>query len=169
MNILYLLKVLNTNKLSELVANIDLPPLDINLAIWGAIDAGEIEINEDKDRVTALKNAVPTADEALKTKLLRVIQHYVANEINVTRGTLNGLIKDPTSEQGYGWHEYITALQCLVDTGQVVEELISVPGVKGKRPPHKFVFLGLPENDNAEWNAREVNKWIDNFKPNKVK
>lgn len=170
MNILYLLKVLGTNKISELVQNMDLAPLDINLAIWGAIDAGEIEVDEGKDRVKALKDAEPYSNPDLTSKLLRVVQHYNAQEINVTRGTLNGLMKDPTSpEVNYRWHEYIMSLQSLVDSGQVVEQMISVPGVKKKRPPHKFVFLGLPENDNEEWNAREVNKWIANFESRKVK
>lgn len=168
MNILYLLKTLNTNKLSELVANIDLPPLDMNLAIWGAIDAGEIEVNEEKDRVTALKDAEPSSDPDLSSKLIRVIQHYAANEVNVTRGRLNTYVKDPVSGQGHAWHEYIMALQHLIDDGHVVEEVLSVPKTK-KRPYHKFVFLGLPENDNAEWNAREVNKWIANFESGKVK
>lgn len=169
MNILYLLKVLNTNKISELVQNIDLAPLDINLAIWGAIDAGEIEVDEDKDRVTALKDAEPYGDPSLTTKLLRVIQHYASKEINVTRGTINGLIKDPsTPEVSYPWHEYIMSLQSLVDSGQVTQEVVSVPKTK-KRPYHKFVFLCLPENDNEEWNAREVNKWISHWENNKVK
>lgn len=169
MNILYLLKVLNTNKISELVQNIDLAPLDINLAIWAAIDAGEIEVDEDKDRVTALKDAEPYGDPGLSTKLLRVIQHYASKEINVTRGTINGLIKDPsTPEVSYPWHEYIMSLQSLVDSGQVLQEVVSVPKTK-KRPYHKFVFLCLPENDNEEWNAREVNKWISHWENSKVK
>ena len=169
MNILYLLKTLDTNKLSELVANIDLAPIDVNLSIWEAIDRGDIEVDEDKDKVAPFKEAEVTADEALRGKLLRVIQHYAKNGLNVTRGTLNGMMKDPSIGVGYGWHDYIMALQSLVDDGTVVEEIISVPGVKNKRPSHKFVFLGLPENDNAEWNAREVNKWIDNFTSSKVK
>lgn len=170
MNILYLLKVLGTTKISELVQNMDLAPLDINLAIWAAIDAGEIEVDEDKDRITALVTWTPYSNPDLTGKLLRVIQHYNSKEINVTRGTMNGLIKDPsTPEVSYPWHEYIMSLQSLIDSGQVIEQVVSVPGVKKKRPPHKFVFLGLPENENEEWNAREVNKWISNFESRKVK
>lgn len=169
MNLLYLLKILDTKKLSELVANIDLPPLDTNLAIWDAIDADEVEIDEDKDRVTPLKTWQASSDPELTNKLIRVIQHYAANQTNITRGRLNSYIKDPVSSRGYPWHEYLMAVGHLVDEGHVVEEVISVPGVKKIRPPHKFVFLGLPENDNAEWNAKAVNKWITDFENNKVK
>lgn len=169
MNIPYLLKVLNTDKLSELVANIDLPPIDMNLAIWDSIDAGEIEIDEAKDRVKVLKDAVPSSDADLTDKILRVIRHYVANNTNITRGRLNSYMKDPMTGVGYPWHEYVTTLQHLIDQGVIVEEITSVPKTKD-RPYHKFVFLCLPDQEeNAEWNAREINNWISNFKSSKVK
>lgn len=168
MNILYLLKILETNKLSELVQVIDLPPLDMNLALWGAIDRGEIEIDEKKDRVKALKDAEPWHNPELAGKILSVIQHYAGNESNITVGRLNSYMKDPVSGNGYPIHEYLMSTQYLIDNGTVVEEVVSVPGTK-KRPYHKFVFLCLPENDNQEWNARAVNKWIDDFAKSKVK
>lgn len=168
MNILYLLKILDTSKLSELVAVIDLPPLDMNLALWGAIDAGEIEIDEDKDRVKALKEAEAWHEPDLSNKLLRVIQHYAKNESNITVGRLNSYMKDPASGVGYKVHEYLMSMQYLIDNGQVTEDMISVPKTP-KRPYHKFVFLCLPENPNAEWNAKAVNKWIANFESTKVK
>ena len=166
MNILYLLQVLKTDKLSELVAVIDAPPLDVNLAIWDAIDRGEIEVDEDKNSVVPLKEAEPWRDEDLTNKLLRTIQHYVANETNITRGRMNALIKEPITEKGYGMHDYFMSLQSLVDSGQVIEEVIEVAATK-KRPYHKFVFLCLADNPNEEWNAKAVNKWIDGFEKKK--
>lgn len=166
MNIPYLLKILDTNKISELVANIDLPPIDINLAIWDAVKEGHIELNEKKDRVKALVEPEVSFEPDLANKLLRVIQHYASQEINVTRGTLNSVIKDPTNDRGYAWHEYISALQYLIDSGQVLQEEVSVPKSKG-RPYHKFVFLCLEGNPNEDWNRNEVNKWIANFNKKK--
>ncbi len=166
MNIAYLLKILGTNKIADLVQNIDLPPIDINLAIWDAIQAGQIEVNEKKGTVKLLVEPEVSFDSDLASKLIRVIQHYASKEINVTRGTLNGVIKDPTTDRGYAWHEYIMALNYLVDSGQVLEIEESVPKEKD-RPYHKFVFLCLPDNDNDEWNRREVNKWIANFNSKK--
>lgn len=168
MNILYLLKILKTNKISELVQNIDLPPIDINLAIWDAIKNGEVEVDEQKDRIKPLKEAEISFDSDLATKLIRVIQHYASKEINVTRGTLNSVIKDPTTDRGYPWHEYMTSLQYLIDSGQVLEMEVSVPKA-GDRPYHRFVFLCLPDNDNEEWNSREVNKWLANWNRDRVK
>lgn len=169
MNIPYLLKILKTNKLSELVENIDLPPLDMNLMIKDAEKAGEIKVDFDKNRVEALKDPEVTFNADLANKLLRTIQHYWAEETNPTRGRLNGLIKDPVTGTGYGWHDYLTSLQYLIDSGQVIEMIESVPGVgKGKkaRPPRKFVFLCSAENPNEDWNRNDVNKWIANWNKN---
>lgn len=169
MNIPYLLKKLDTTKLSELTANLDVPVIDMNLAIWDSIDKGEISVDEEKDKVELLVEPTPSMNDELGTKILRVVQHYAKNGSNVTRGRLNGYIKDPISGQGYGWHDYITTLEFLIDNGTIQQEVIDVPGVKGKRPPHKFAFLGLPENDNEEMNAKAVSKWIDEFSKKAVK
>lgn len=166
MNIPYLLKILNTNKISELVANIDLPPIDINLAIWDAIKAGQVEVDEKKDKIKALVKPEVSFDADLSSKLIRVIQHYASKEVNVSRGTLNSVIKDPATDRGYPWHEYLMALHYLIDSGQIVEELVAVPK-EGERPYHKFVFLCLPENNNEEWNRREVRKWVANWRKQK--
>jgi hypothetical protein len=166
MNVPYLLKILKTDKLSELVANIDLPPIDINLALWDAVKLEQIKIKEHKNRVKLLVDPEISFDSDLAHKLFRVIEHYASQEINVSRGTLNHVIKDPTTGLGYPWHEYLMALQYLIDTKQVLEMAVNVPK-EGKRPRHKFVFLCLPDNPNEDWNRREINKWIANF--NKAK
>lgn len=166
MNILYLLKILNTTKLSELVTNIDASFLDMNLAIWEAERDGLVEVNEPKDRITPLKPHEVSFDSDLASKLLRVIQHYASKEINITRGRLTNLVKNVGSEFNHPYHDYLMALQYLIDSKQVTEEIVSVPEV-GKRPYHKFVFLQLPENPNEDWNRREVNKWIENWNKKK--
>lgn len=178
MNLPYLLKVLKTDKLSELVANINLPPLDVNLAIWDAIDNGEIAVNDDEDTVELLVEPSPSSNLELYSKILRVIEHYARQETNITRGRLNGYIKDPMTGLGYPWYEYIVAVQHLIDNGEVVEEVVIVPEEtktqkkkNGKektyvsRPAHTFAFLGLASNAevNADWNKKAVAKWIENF------
>lgn len=168
MNILYLLKILDTTKLSELVANIDAPFLDLNLAIWEAQRDGLVEINEEKDSIKPLQVHEISFDSDLANKLLRVIQHYASKEINITRGRLTNLVKNVGSEFNYPYHDYLMSLQYLIDSGQVQEAEVSVPKM-GKRPYHKFVFLQLPDNPNDDWNRTEVNKWIANWNKKDVK
>lgn len=158
----YLLKILETNKLSELVANIDLPFLDIDLELNDAEVAGKIEIDRKKDRVRALVKPEIAFNADLANKLIRTLQHYERRELNATRGRINGLIKDPSSNIGYPWHEYLMTMQYLVDSEQIKEMVVTVPKA-ADRPAHKFVFLCFPDNPNEDWNRKEVNKWIANF------
>lgn len=167
MNINFLLKVLGTDKLSELVANIDAPFLDINLAIWDAAKNGDIEVDEKNDKVVSLKPHEVSFDSDLANKLVRTLQHYNARETNITRGRLNTLVKNTATEFNYPWHEYIMALQYLLDSGQIEEQVVDVPKTD-TRPYHKFVFLCSPDNPNEEWNSREVNKWISNWNKKSV-
>lgn len=176
MNIAYLVKIVGSEKLLDTVGLVDAPPLDMNIAIWEAIKRGDIRVEEDEDpeksKIYLLnENPEPWHDSDLATKIIKVAQHYATLELNVNKGRLDGYIKDPVSGKGYPMHEYLMTLQFLLDSGQLVQEVVSVPGIKGKRPPHKFAFLCLPENaeQNQEWNAKQVNNWIDNWKPNKVK
>lgn len=170
MNLPYLAKCLETNKLSDLIGVIDLVPLDLNLVLDEAVDSGEMEINREKDSFKILvENPDPYYNPELTNKLLRTIQNYHKRGTNPTRGRLNTLIKDPMGMYpGYLTHEYIMSMQYLVDSGQVVEEIVDLPAVKKKRPAHKFVFIGDPNNPhNAEWNARSVNKWIAQYEKTK--
>lgn len=172
MYIPYLIKTLKTNKLSEVVTCIDEPPIDMNLAIWDAEEKGQIKITQAKDRIEVIADVVePWHDPELANKIMRVIQHYAAGETTINRGRLDGQIKDPLTNEGYKRYQYLMTLQYLVDTGLIVEEVVSVPGVKGKRPPHKFVFLCLPENGelNQEWNAKQINNWLAETERNSVK
>lgn len=168
MNIIYLLHILGTDKITELVENIDLPPIDINLAIWEAVENGWVEVDEQKGTIKALTSYIPTCDSELAERLLQVVQHYASKETNITRGVMNNSVKDPATGLGYKWHEYLTSLQWLVDTGKLEEEVVTVPQTK-KHPFRKFVFLGIPGNPNSEWNAREISKWISGFEKKKVK
>lgn len=162
MNIPYLLKILGTNKLSELVENIDLSPLDINLALDDAENAGQIEIDRKKDKIKVLKEPEISFDSDLASKLLRTMQNYEKREKNITRGKLNSWIKDPMTGVGYPWHEYLMALQYLIDSGQIQQEVVKVPKTD-KRPYHVFVFLQFADNPNEDWNRSVVNNWIANF------
>ena len=165
-NIPYLLKILGTKKLSELVANIDLPPLDINLAIDDAENLDQIQLDRAKGKVKLIAEPEISFDSDLANKLLRTMQNYEKREVNITRGRLNSLIKDPVTGLGYGYHEYLMALHYLIDSGQIEEEVVKVPKA-GKRKAHTFVFLQFPDNPNEDWNRNVINKFIASW--NKTK
>lgn len=160
----YLIKTIKSNKLSDLVNVIDEVPLDMNLALWEAEKDGSIKIDQNKDRVEIMVDVVEAwHDPDLANKIIRVVQHYAEGDASINRGRLDGQIKDPITGEGYKRYKYLMTLQYLVDQGQIIEQVVSVPGVRKKRPARKFVFLNLPEfgDQNHEWNAKAVNDWID--------
>lgn len=173
MNVPYLLKTLNTTKLAELVAHMDLPPLDVNIALWESIENGEIEMDEKEGKVRLLidvETPVNMTQEELelREKIMKVVRHYHNQELLVTRGRLVSYMKEPSTGIGYKMHSYLMALQSLIDDGEIVEHVVSVPEVKKKRPFNRFVFLPLPNNPNTEeWAAKAVNKWIAQFEKKK--
>jgi hypothetical protein len=165
-NVLYLLKQLETNKLSVLVENIDAPLLDINVALFESEDSGQVKIDHKKDKIEALQEATPSYDVDLADKMLSVIKHYASKEINISAGKLQSWVKNPGLDHNYPYHDYVCTLQYLIDTNQIIEETVTVPQMN-KRPFHRFVFLCLKDNPNEEWNSREVNKWIARWDKNK--
>lgn len=175
MNIPYLLKALGTSKLSELVAHMDEAPLDVNIALWDAVKNGSIEMDEKKDKVKLLVDvSVPVNDteeqRVLRRKIVRVVQHYTEQELAVTRGRLFAYMKDPATQMGYKTHDFVMAMQYLLDTKQIVDHTISVPEIKNKRPFNKFVFYFFPDTDQREeWAAKAVNQWIKQFEEKKKK
>lgn len=149
-----------------LISNIDAPLLDINIALWEAEDAGEIKIDQKKDKIKVLKEATPSCDRDLADKIMKVVRHYEKQELNVTVGKLLSWVKNPAMEHNYPYHDYICSLQYLIDTGEVKEEIVSLPKA-GDRPFHKFVFLCLDGNPNEEWNSKAINKFIAEFEKSK--
>lgn len=164
MNVLYLLSILDTKEVTVLVDNIDLPLVDIDLALWDAQEKGLIEIDFNKNSIKPLVNDYEiSGDGSIQNKILSVMQHYEKEHINVTRGHLNNLFKAPHSDHNYPWHEYLMALQVLIDREQIGQEVVTVPEIKGQRPFHRFVFLTFPHNPNEEWNQREVEQWKKSY------
>lgn len=167
-NIPYLIAVMNKSLerdvlFSELITEIDEVALDMNLMLWDAEEAGKITVDLSNDTVELCVAPKPSCNKELAEKIMLTVQHYVNNKRNLTRGRLNSQIKDPMTGKGYKWHEYLMSLQYLIDEGQIIEEVITIPKLKKpKRAERKMVFLGLPGYDNAEWNARVVNELLAN-------
>lgn len=149
-----------------MVENIDLPFLDINLAIDDAIEAGQIEVDREKDRIELLQKPEVTFDSDLAGKLLRTMQHYAKKELNITRGRLTSLVKNNGSQFNYPYHDYLMALQYLIDSKQIEVEEVTIPK-QGKRPFQKWFVLQFPGNPNEDWNRNAVNKFIANWNKNK--
>lgn len=161
-NINYLLECLETEKLSELVACLDLPLLDINILLWDAEQSGAVEIDRENDKIVSNEKGVPFYNQQLARNMLKAVRYYAdVHKTNLTIGRLATWVCNPGIDHNYLQHEYIATLQYLINTKQVLEQKVVVPK-DGGREEKIFNFLCLPENDEAsdDWNKAEVDKFI---------
>lgn len=165
--ILTLLKALNTTKLQEVVGCLSMAPLDIDLLLYDAQDAKQVAIDKKTGKITALLDeSAPYYNSELASKLLRIVRRYDEQEANITRNRLEEITLDLAGSHGYPIHDFICTLYAL-EQGKAAgfpklnRYEISVPGIKGKRPPNTFVFYTLV--DHQEYGAKAVNDFIEQW------
>lgn len=159
MNILYLLKTLDTTNLEDVVKSIDLAPLDLNLAIGEAEARGEIEVDREKGKIKALVESTDTwHDPELADKILRTMDLYAAQKHNLTAGRLNSLIYIPGGDNFYKLHEYLMTVQHLIDTGVIYEDKRTIPEVN-KMPGTTLIFLCREGIGDKSWNDADTEEW----------
>ena len=171
--ILTLLKALKTNSLMDVIRHISLSPLDLDLLLYDAQEAGEVEIDKEKGTITALKEpAYIYCDEVLANKLIKIMRKYDEQGANVTRNRLEQITLDLIGGHGYPIHDFVCTLYALEQgkanlLPKVNKYDISVPEIKNKRPANTFTFYTL--TDHQEFGAKAVNEFIDTFSESSVK
>lgn len=139
-NILYLLHILKTNSLKELVNNISASWLDINLSIWENENNGNITIGEDGDTITVNKDYIPTCDGDLSAKLLAVVRQYDMNGRCLNKARLDGYVfSEVVKEYNPRYHDYLMSIEWLVHENMIVRS-------EHKVGEHTYVLFTLPES-----------------------
>lgn len=158
--LLTLIKVLATNDLDIIVANIELPPIDIDVMLYEAQENGEVEIDKEKNTIKALKEPEYLYSEPkLYGQIMKLVEHYDKQEANITKSRLEGVVLNPGGF-GYPRHDFVCTLFCIEENAKVKKYEIKVPKSK-KRPAHTFEFYTLL--DHQEYGAKAVNAFIDSF------
>ena len=138
--LLTLLKALGTDKLETVVSKISLAPIDVDVLLYEAQEAGEVEIDKAKNTIKALKE--PTEiyyNEKLLGQMKKIIRFYDQQEANIVKTRLEMISVDPMGTHGYPKHDFFCTLYYLDESGDVNKYSIDVPK-KGKRPAHTFEF-----------------------------
>ena len=162
--LLTLIKALATNDLDIIVANIELPPIDIDVMLYEAQENSEIEIDKENNTIKALKEPEYLySDHKLYEKIMKLIAYYDSQEANITKSRLEGVVLNPGGF-GYPRHDFICTLFCVEEDANVKKYEIKVPKSK-KRPEHTFEFYTLL--DHQEYGSRAVNDFIDRFSSKK--
>ena len=158
--LLTLLKSLATNDLDIIVANIELPPIDIDVMLYEAQENGEIEIDREKNTIKALKEPEYLYSEPkLYKQITKLIAHYDSQKANITKSRLEGVVLNPGGF-GYPRHDFLCTLFCIEEDAKVKKYEISVPKTK-KYPEHTFEFYTYL--DHQEFGAKAVNDFISKF------
>lgn len=169
--LLTLIKALDTNKLIDVVGSISLPPIDIDLMLYNAQENGFIELSEDKQKLTVLKDTDEVYyDAGLLNKIRNIIRHYDRQEANITYNRLFEIVcnlNHPNERYGYAIHDFVCTMYQVDNSSDIKTYEIEVPEVKDKRPYNKFKFYTFV--NHQEFGARAVNDFIDQFNDKKVK
>lgn len=158
--LLTLIKALATKDLDIVVANIELPPIDIDVMLYEAQENGEIEIDKEKNTIKALKEPeVLYSDTKLYKQITKLIAHYDSQEANITKSRLEGVVLNPGGF-GYPRHDFLCTLFCIEEDAKIKKYEIKVLKTK-KRPEHAFEFYTYL--DHQEFGAKAVNAFMDKF------
>lgn len=169
--LLQLLKSQNTTKLSEIVQYLSMAPIDIDLVLYRAIKAGEVEVDKEKDRIKPLTDDVPPYyNSDLAEKISELISQYDEQDANITRNRLEAVVLDLHGSHGYPIHQFLTTMYAMEqdqipDMPKLNTYEISVPKM-GKRPYNKFKFYTYL--DHQEFGSKAVNDYIAQFDKKKV-
>ena len=171
--LLTLLKALDTTDLMTVVKSLTLSPLDIDILLYDAQEAGEVEIDKEKGTITALKEpAYIYYDEVLANKLIKIMRKYDEQEANITRNRLEQITLDLVGGHGCTIQDFLCTLYALEQNTipgmvQVNKYEISVPEIKKVRPANTFVFYTL--TNHQEFGEKAVKEYVDHFATSAVK
>jgi hypothetical protein len=159
--LLTLLKALGSKSLDEVVSKISLSPLDIDVLLYEAQEAGDVEVNREKNTIKPLKepNQLYYNDKLL-SQIKKIIRFYDQQEANIVRSRLEMVAVDPMGVYGYPKHDFYCTLYYLEQSGEVNKYDISVRK-RGSRPAHTFEFYTFL--DHQEFGAKAVNNFIEQF------
>lgn len=165
--LLTLMKALNTSKLDHIVSRLALSPLDIDVLLYEAQEAGDVEIDLKKRKIKALREPdVLYSDPHLLSQMRKLIAYYDAQDANITKTRLEMVALDPAGEHGYPKHDFICSLYVLEQQEDVKTYSISVPKTK-EHPAHTFQFYTFL--DHEKFGEEAVTEFKKQFEKKKKK
>lgn len=148
--IAYLIQQYPEHKLEQIIGLVQLPAIDINVAIWTAIDNGLIsEPDQETGKSTFLKAPKKwqfgdTVDP-LKETLIYAFKNLAKKESDIEENYLNGWL------QGYTPHDELIAMKQLLND-QVFAEYMIEDG------DSQYTFYTLYENRDKLWGRSQFKK-----------
>lgn len=163
--IAFLVQQYPKHTMAMVIKLLEMPPIDINVGIWAAIDMGFIAEPDTKtdyaeflrepvkgwsfgERTVHLENSVVYAARTLAAKAQDLEEFYITQWA-----------------MGFPSHEVMVALLHLVSSKRLVRYTIDDFDEDGN--PNVYTFYTLPENSEQEWGRKEFK--VDPAKKTKKK
>lgn len=162
--IVFLANEYPSKTMQEIAKLFEMPPLDINIAIWRAADMGFLTIDENnKFTIHEVPDKWELGDNInfLKTQLTYYFSHLARDEADLEETYLSNLTA------GYPAHDHLIVMKLLLSerilTSYKLIEEIEIPvskkaKVRGKKPlkhDQAYTFFSLWANSEQQWGRKQ--------------
>lgn len=148
--ITYLISVYPTKNLADIINMIQLPPIQINSAIWAATELGYIsEPNAETGLVKLISPPEPfefgEVEQELENALEYCFNKMILKEQDLEENYLNSWLT------GYGSHDHIIAIKQLISRNILAEYSL-------QDGENEYIFYTTFENREQEWGRKQFKK-----------
>lgn len=151
--LVYLANEYPNKTMREVAALFELPPLDINIAVWRAEDMGFLHINEDgKFHIDKVPTKWELGEdlERLKEQIIYYFNHLARKEADLEETYLSNLA------MGYPPHDlFIVIKQLLHDRVLGTYELKDTRKEGKKHVVDTYTFYSLWDNSEQQWGKKQ--------------
>lgn len=151
--IAYLITKYPNHKLEDILSLLEMPQININAAIWKAVELSLIDEPE--------QGKIPVSYFELEDKL-RIFDEYVTELVGIIHYAFKQLARKETDFEefqlmtwckGYANHNILIALNLLLDKGIIAKYSLLTKMLDNKS--EEFMFYTLAENKDKEWGRKQ--------------
>lgn len=147
----YMFQQFPKHSVPEIVALLQMPPIDVNAAMWYAQELGFItELNKKKDQIKFVKAPKTWDFGTLETTLEDSIQYCFRRLAEDETDLDEKFLSDWTA--GYPAHDVIIAMKQLLNDRVLAEYLLTDTDKDGNKNEYKF--FTLYENSEMQWGKK---------------
>ena len=141
------------HKLEEILGLIQMPPADINAALWRAEDLGYMEIDKKAQQFKLLH--VPDMEWGELTSALRDRIMYCLKKLNESETDMEEMVLTQWFA-GYPSHDILLVLKSLIQDEVVATYNILDSTKEGGK--NEYVYYTLAKNRSQEWGRKQFKK-----------
>lgn len=148
----YLVERYPNHSAAQIIAMFEMPGIDINTALWAAVEQGFIIDPKAHEGVTGIVHKPSSWSfgpevEKLQEQLVYAFEHLAENETDMEEITLNGWV------DGYPKHDFAVVMNRLLETGVLAEYQFEDTHPENDS---KYTYFTLQKNLGKEWARHDM-------------